>query len=137
MLLNGKRIFVVEDNLRNKTITRVILERQGAKIFFDRSGAKAVEHLRACAPIDLILLDLILPEQLSGFDIFEQIHHEHEFSQIPVVAVSAADAAIAIPKARALGFSGFIGKPIDFIFFPQQLQRILAGESLWVTSRPL
>ena len=133
MILSGKRILIVEDNLSNKAIAQTILERAGAHVVTDRWGVETVERLRRCLPIDLILLDLMLPEQVSGFDVFKRIHQEPGLTQIPVVAVSAADANTAIPEAQALGFSGYISKPIDFLFFSKQIQQILSGESLWVS----
>jgi len=49
-----------------------------------------------------------------------------------VVAVSADNPSEAIPKAKSLGFAGFISKPVDQQAFPFQLQRILDGENLWL-----
>jgi CheY-like chemotaxis protein len=50
---------------------------------------------------------------------------------VPIVAISAAELAIAIPRARELGFSGFISKPIDEALFAKQIAQILAGEQVW------
>src|SRR5579871_6327504 len=105
MYLRGKRVLVIEDNLSNKAIVQALLEREGAKVFVDRWGKELVDRLRVYAPVDLILLDLMLPGQVSGFDVFKQIHQQQEYANIPVVAVSAADASTAIPQAQALGFS--------------------------------
>jgi CheY-like chemotaxis protein len=133
MTLDRKRIFLLDDNISNVTIAQLLLERQGAKVFIARMGIDAVERLRKCAPVDAVLLDLMLYDGPSGYDIFQQIRQLEEFKGVPIVAVSAADASIAIPKAQALGFSGFISKPVDFRYFPQQVQRILAGEIIWYT----
>src|SRR6266478_31626 len=98
MFLSGKRVLVVEDNLSNKAIVQALLEREGARVFVDRWGKEISERLRTYSPIDLILLDLMLPAQVSGFDVFKQIRQREEFSRIPVVAVSAADASEIIPQ---------------------------------------
>ncbi len=131
MLLSDKRIFIVEDNLINSIIVEKLLQQHGATVHLDRWGMDAVNSLRAFAPIHLILLDLMLSNRWSGFDVFNQIRSYQEFADVPIVAVSAADAATAIPETQERGFFGFIGKPIDFKLFPTQIARILAGEHLW------
>ncbi len=133
MLLKGKRIFLVEDNLSNKAIMQMLLEQDGAKVSFDRWGAEALEKLLAALPLDAILLDLMLPGQVSGFDIFQKLRRIDSFRGIPIVAVSAADASVVIPRAQELGFSGFISKPIDFVRFTKQVKAIVDGQTLWIT----
>lgn len=134
MYLNNKRIFVLEDNLENKAIAQLLLERAGATVMVDRWGVETLSHLKRFAPVDAILLDLMLPGMISGYDIFQQIRQEADFNHVPIVAVSAADSSTALPKARALGFSGFISKPIDFRLFAQQIKHVIDGELIWHTS---
>ena len=133
MLLKGKKIFIVEDNLSNKAIMQMLLEQDGAKVAFDRWGAEALAKLLAALPLDLILLDLMLPGHLTGYDICQQIRRIETFRDIPIVAVSAADASTAIPKAQEMGFSGFISKPIDFLRFTKQIKTIVDGTPVWHT----
>jgi len=132
VLLAGKRIFVVEDHAGSNAIVKTLLEREGAKVFIDPWGTETIMYLKVYGPMDVILLDLMLPGQVSGFDVFEEIHQVHQFAKIPIVAVSAVSSTTAIPRAQALGFAGFISKPIDLLLFPKQIRRILAGESLWI-----
>lgn len=131
LLLENKRVFIVEDNLANRAIEQMILERNGAVTAIERYGTTTLERLKAFAPVDIIIMDLMLPNGVSGFDITDEIRTMPEFKQIPVVAVSATDPAEAMPKAMAKGFSGFISKPIDFDQFPAQIARILKGEKIW------
>ncbi len=132
MSLKGKRIFYVEDDVKNKAIAQIILEQAGGVFAFDRWGNEAtIGKLRAFMPIDVILLDLMLPQGVTGYDVFDAIRAQPEFACIPIVAVSAADASAEIPKTRAKGFAGFIGKPVSLQLFPQQLAEILDGGSVW------
>ncbi len=131
MLLSGKRIFIVEDDVGNRSIAQFMLEAQGATIAFDRWGKDAVLRLRAFAPVHLILLDLMLPVPLTGFDVFDQIRANPEFDGIPIVAVSATDAGSVLPKLQEKGFNGFIAKPISFRTFPQQVAAVMNGEEVW------
>jgi len=81
--------------------------------------------------VDLIILDLMLHNGISGYDIFDQIRAVPTYDAVPIVAVSAAEPAIALPKTQRQGFSGFISKPIDDTLFPKQVAQLLAGEQVW------
>lgn len=129
--LQGKRIFIVEDNLSNRVIIQRILERNGAKTAIERYGIGVVAKIKAFSPVDIILMDLMLPDGISGFDVADEIRRVPELSLVPIVAVSASDPAESMPKAMAKGFVGFISKPIDFDLFPNQIARILNGEKIW------
>ncbi len=129
--LKGKRFFIVEDNLMNRTVYQILLRTHGAKVEFDRWGRDTTFLMKTFDDIDLIILDLMLPTGDDGFKIFEQIREISTHNHIPIIAVSASDPSSAIPKAQKLGFSGFIAKPINDELFPDQLIRILNGENIW------
>lgn len=131
MILKGKRIFVVEDNLQNRIIFQKILASSGASVEFERWGKDAAKELQYMKNVDLIILDLMLHGGVSGYDIFNELRALPEFDDIPIIAVSASEPAFAIPQTRKMGFSGFIGKPISKQLFPQQLNQILNGEEVW------
>jgi CheY-like chemotaxis protein len=133
ILLKNKRIFMVEDKVENRSIMQLLLEQQGAKVAFERWGRDTVERLQAFAPVDLILLDLMLPNNVTGYDIFDRIKAVPEFSDIPIVAVSAMDAAVAIPRVREKGFAGFIAKPIEFDGFAYQIAQAINRKPIWNT----
>ena len=130
-LLVDKRIFIIEDGVANQTITYIILSTAGAITDSDRWGFDVVKKLLAFAPVDLIILDLMFPENITGYDIFKQIRGHPSFETVPIVAVSAADPAEAIPRTKALGFTGFIRKPVNTVRFTEQIAKILEGEPIW------
>ncbi|MBL8132363.1 MAG: response regulator [Anaerolineae bacterium] len=130
--LQGKRIFYVEDDVRNRFIVKTILERAGAILDFHYwGGGDLIVRMEAFAPLDMILLDLSLPGGLSGYDVYASIRSRVQFAGVPVVAVSARDASIEIPQAVARGFDGYISKPIDMARFPEQIATALSGVSIW------
>ncbi len=131
MRLQDKRIFLVEDNIGNQTITRTLLEAHGAVIGVHRTGKDVVLHMQNFLPIDLIILDLMLPDGVTGYDIFTFIRDRHEFDGAPIIAMSVIDRSVAVPLAKRRGFSGFISKPINFHSFPQQIAQIIEGHSIW------
>jgi two-component system, cell cycle response regulator DivK len=129
--LKGKRIFYVEDNIQNFALVRILLEQQGAKVEVGRWGTDTLSRLEKFLPVDLILVDLMLPDRISGYDVFCQIRSDPRFTNIPIVATSAADPDIEMNKARVKGFAGYIPKPISILQFPQQISTILQGEAVW------
>lgn len=131
MLLKGKRILIVEDNTLNRVVYQITLGVQGAYIEFDRWGREAVARLKRTRNWDLIILDLMLHGGISGFDIFQEIRTMPQYDAIPIIAISASEPAVAMPRAQELGFSGFIGKPVDETYFAGQIARVIAGEQIW------
>ncbi len=131
MILQNKRIFIVEDDLKNRAIAQLLLEREGAKISFERWGIDTISKLKRFLPVDIILLDLMFPRGVTGYDVFKEIRSHSEFRHIPIVAVSAADASIAVPLTKDMGFAGFIAKPIDFHNFTKQISEIIKGVPVW------
>jgi len=131
MLLKNRRIFLVEDDIANRAIFQMLLERNGAKTAIERWGTDTVPRIQAFMPVDLIVLDLMFPDDISGFDVFDKIRAETALANIPILAVSAMDPSIAIPHTQAKGFNGFIIKPIEYELFAQQIVSLLNGEAVW------
>ena len=114
----------------NQIVFRMSLITQGAFVEFDQWGRDTIEKLDKYNP-DLIILDLMLPNGNSGYDVFKQIREYSEYDNVPIVAISASEPAFALPRTKSMGFSGFIAKPIDETLFPKQMAKILEGEEIW------
>lgn len=130
-ILKHKHIFVVEDNPMNRLIYQVMFVVYETRVTFEPYGQDSLARLKNMSKVDLIVLDLMLPRGVSGFDIFAQIRALPEYNGVPIVAVSAMDPILAIPRAKELGLDGFISKPIDSDVFPEQLAKVLMGEPIW------
>lgn len=128
--LQDRGIFIVEDNLENRMIMRLLLTHHGARVDFDIWGRNTISRLQAFAPVDIILMDLMLGSA-HGSDIFDTIRAVPQFAQVPIVAVSASDPTQAIPMCRRKGFAGFIAKPVNDDLFPHQLIRVMNHETVW------
>ena len=131
MLLSGRRIFLVEDNPENIAVIQILLKNQGAELIVDAYASGQVQRVMAAMPLDLIILDLMLPFGRSGFDVFDELHRTPLLHDVPVVLVTAADAGQTLYEAQQRGFNGFIAKPIDTGLFPQQIAHIIQGGSVW------
>jgi DNA-binding response OmpR family regulator len=136
MLLKDKRIVYIEDDLRNRKLVEMLVTEEGATIWFERWGvpSTALATVIAYWPIDLILLDLMFTHGYSGYDIYSMLRHQALLSKVPIVMVSAADAEVEMFKARQLGLTGYIAKPIDSDLFAQQLKDIMDGQAVWTSS---
>jgi two-component system, cell cycle response regulator DivK len=135
--LKDKRIFIIEDDVVNMSVYTAVLERSGATIIRDFRNLDSLHLLTGYLPVDVILLDLMLRYHVSGYDIFDKLKADPQFAQIPIVAVSAADPQIEISKAKAKGFAGFIGKPIDPLKFPEQIASCIEGHPVWYSRNDL
>ena len=131
-ILAEKRIFIVEDDVTNMAVFAVVLKQSGALVVQDRWNSGTIDFISQEMPIDIILLDLMLRGGISGYDIFAELKTHPELAKIPVVAVSASDPEIEIPKAKAAGFDGFIGKPIALGSFSRQVAACINGERIWI-----
>ncbi len=130
-VLAGKRIVIVEDNVTNMAVYSVAFKMSGAVTIQDPYNTNTLDRIKLNLPIDIILLDLMLRYDMTGYEIFDQLQADPALAAIPVVAISASDPAIEIPKAKMKGFTGFIGKPIDPAKLVEQVAACINGEEVW------
>jgi CheY-like chemotaxis protein len=113
-LVNKKRpqVLVVEDNPINVIVLKKFIEHL-CDADSVTNGAKALQML-ADKPYDMVLLDINLGNaDMTGMDVLRKIQEDQQFSQIPVVAVTAHLIASDIERYKQAGFADFISKPIN------------------------
>lgn len=124
-------ILIVEDNLNNFILMTRLLAFLGVKkCEWKASGWKVLEFAETLGDIDLILMDIALPEA-DGYASLDSLRSDARFEDVPIVAVTADVSASNVERAKQSGFNGFIGKPLDPDRFPEQVRRILQGEEVW------
>lgn len=126
-------VLVVEDNVSNFVLVARLLGFLGIHCEWKTSGYEVVEYADTLPQIDLILMDIRLPYE-DGYTALRKIRASHHLKSIPIIAVTAEASQEQMVKARQSGFDGFLGKPLDPDRFPEQIKRILAGESVWEMS---
>jgi CheY-like chemotaxis protein len=131
MLLKNKRVLLFEDDVTNQAVISVLLKQHGALVLFERWGCQSPDFLKRFLPVDIILLDLMFPRQVSGYQVFDALRAVPEFKAVPIIAVTAADPDAEMPRVRARGFDGFISKPILFNEFGTQILQALDGQPIW------
>lgn len=134
-------VVVIEDNEDNLEllatllsedvgITSLITCTSGTEFFSQIEHNKMLGGEIKGTPIDLILLDLQMPGE-NGYDILAKIRSTPQLKGIKVIAVTANVMSHDILRMQNSGFNGLIGKPIDIMRFPKQIQRIFGGELVW------
>ena len=124
-------ILIVEDNLNNFILMTRLLAFLGIKkCEWKASGWKVLEFAETLGNVDLVLMDMALPDA-DGYQSLASLRSHPRFQTVPIVAVTADTSSENVTRARAAGFNGFIGKPLDPDRFPEQVRRILQGEEVW------
>lgn len=126
-------VLVVEDNVSNFVLIARMLGYMGIHCEWKTSGYEVVEYADTLPRLDLILMDIRLPYE-DGFGALRKIRSSPTLKNTLVIAVTAEASGEQITKARASGFDGFLGKPLDPDRFPDQIRRILAGDPVWELS---
>jgi len=112
-VFQDRKILVAEDDVRNIFALSSILEPKGAKLYIARNGREAIEHLQRTPDIDLVLMDVMMPE-MDGLEAMRQIRKRSErFSKVPIIALTAK----AMSNDRALcieaGANDYVAKPLN------------------------
>jgi two-component system cell cycle response regulator DivK len=124
-------VLVVEDNLNNfLLITRLLAYLGVGHCDWKASGWQVLEYANSLPRVDLILMDIHLPEE-DGYQVLAKLRAHPKFQDTKIVAVTAEATESNLQRARSAGFDGFIGKPLDPDRFPDQIKQILRGTEVW------
>jgi CheY-like chemotaxis protein len=132
--LDGRRILVVEDDVRNIFALSSLLEPKGAKIEIARNGKEALEALarssaqshgaRGNGGIDLVLMDIMMPE-MDGLTAMREIRRRSEFRSLPIIALTAKAMKDDQEQCLAAGANDYIAKPLD-------VEKLLSLVRVWM-----
>jgi len=124
-------VLVVEDNLNNYLLITRLLAYLGVKnCEWKASGWQVLEFANSLPEVDLVLMDIHLPEE-DGYQALARLRAHPKFQNTKIVAVTAEATESNLQRARSAGFDGFIGKPLDADRFPDQIRQILRGSEVW------
>lgn len=110
--LQGKKILLVDDDVRNVYALSSILELYGMNITFAENGLECLELLEAKKDFDLILMDIMMPE-MDGYEAIKRIRENPKTVHLPVIALTAKAMKEDRDKCIEAGASDYIVKPID------------------------
>jgi CheY-like chemotaxis protein len=106
------RILLVDDDVRNLFALASLLEDCGLEVLFSESGQEALEILGTDRHIDLVLMDLMMP-QMDGYETIRAARAMPAVSSLPIIAVTAKAMHGDREKSIAAGASDYITKPVD------------------------
>src|SRR5882672_6489799 len=117
-------ILIVDDYEDNRQMMRKLLEMVGYRVLEADNGLDAVRLTQQERP-SLVIMDLGLP-LLGGIEAAKMIHETPATSEIPIIILSAYDAAIAQDDAIASGCSAYLTKPVDYVSLEKAIRTLLA-----------
>jgi CheY-like chemotaxis protein/signal transduction histidine kinase/HAMP domain-containing protein len=108
----GKKVLVVDDDVRNIFSLTSVLEGQGMEVVFAENGRAAIETLKANPDVDIVLMDVMMPE-MDGYETTQAIRQMEEFHELPIISLTAKAMKGDREKSIASGASDYITKPVD------------------------
>lgn len=111
-VLNNKKILVVDDDMRNVFALTSVLEEKGIEVVVGRNGKEGISKLNENPDIDLILMDIMMPE-MDGYVAIREIRRQGKFKKIPIIAITAKAMKDDKQKCIDAGADEYLTKPID------------------------
>ncbi|MBA2440002.1 MAG: response regulator [Thermoleophilaceae bacterium] len=111
-IFEGKKILLVDDDVRNVFALASVLESRGMEILFAENGKAGIETLRENPDVDLVLMDIMMPE-MDGYEATRRIRGMDEFRRLPIVALTAKAMKGDREKSLTAGASDYVAKPVD------------------------
>jgi len=120
----GKKILIVDDDVRNVFALTSVLEPRGATVLFAENGRRGIETLEQSPDVDLVLMDVMMPE-MDGNETTRAVRSMPAFRELPIVALTAKAMKDDREKSFAAGASDYITKPVD-------IDRLLSVMRTWL-----
>ncbi|HYH80867.1 MAG TPA: response regulator [Longimicrobium sp.] len=111
-LFAGKKVMIVDDDMRNIFSLTSVLESQGMAVVFAENGRDALEVLKAQPDVDIVLMDVMMPE-MDGYETTKAIREMPEHAELPIISLTAKAMKGDREKSIASGASDYITKPVD------------------------
>jgi CheY-like chemotaxis protein len=127
--LEGRRILVVEDDVRNVFALSSILERRGCIIQIARNGLEALQALQqaedgTAEPVDLVLMDIMMPE-MDGLTAMREIRKRPEWQKLPIIALTAKAMKDDQRQCLDAGANDYLAKPLN-------VEKLLSLVRVWM-----
>ncbi len=110
--LAGKEILIVDDDARNAFALSKLLADKGIQVTIARNGRKALELLDETPEINLVLMDIMMPE-MDGYETIAHIRRQPRFRDLPILALTAKAMKGDAEKCLAAGANDYLPKPVD------------------------
>jgi HAMP domain-containing protein/CheY-like chemotaxis protein/signal transduction histidine kinase len=108
----GKKVLLVDDDVRNIFALTALLENHGMEVVFAENGNAALDMIKEHPDVDLILMDIMMPE-MDGYETTQAIRKQAQFADLPIIALTAKAMKGDREKSITAGASDYITKPVD------------------------
>ncbi|WP_236257477.1 HAMP domain-containing protein [Streptomyces hygroscopicus] len=111
-VLHGRRILIVDDDIRNVFALTHVLGRIGMKVKYAENGREGLEALHRDPDVSLVLMDVMMPE-MDGYETIRAIRSTPRLADVPILALTAKVMPGDREKALDSGANGYVPKPVD------------------------
>ncbi|PXX45277.1 response regulator [Undibacterium pigrum] len=123
-IFEGRKILLVDDDVRNIFALTSALEQKGVNVQIGRNGFEAISKLDEVPDIDLVLMDVMMPG-MDGLEATRRIRQDARFQKLPIIAVTAKAMKDDQEQCMQAGATDYLAKPID-------LDRLYALLRIWM-----
>ncbi|WP_400245051.1 ATP-binding protein [Niallia sp. JL1B1071] len=110
--LTGKKVLIIDDDIRNIFSIHAALEEYNIEILFAENGRDGISLLEANPDVDLVLMDIMMPE-MSGLEAISIIREKEDFKTLPIIALTAKAMKHNREQCIEAGASDYISKPVN------------------------
>ncbi|MEK1911628.1 two-component system sensor histidine kinase/response regulator [Pseudomonas chlororaphis] len=111
-VFEGRKVLLVDDDVRNIFALTSALEQKGAIVVIGRNGHEAIAKLNEVEDIDLVLMDVMMPE-MDGYEATQEIRKQPRWRKLPIIAVTAKAMKDDQERCLQAGANDYLAKPID------------------------
>ncbi|HYX53494.1 MAG TPA: response regulator, partial [Candidatus Limnocylindrales bacterium] len=110
--LVGRKVLVVDDDVRNIFALSSVLERRGMKVLTAGTGREAITTLESTPDVAIVLMDIMMPE-MDGYETMQVIRQNQAFRRLPIIALTAKAMKGDREKCLEAGASEYLAKPVN------------------------
>jgi CheY-like chemotaxis protein/two-component sensor histidine kinase len=122
--LVGKKVLVVDDDVRNIFALSSVIERRGMTVITAGTGREAIAKLDSTPDIAIVLMDIMMPE-MDGYETMQVIRQNSSFRRLPIIALTAKAMKGDREKCLEAGASEYLAKPVN-------TEQLLSSLRMWL-----
>jgi len=122
--LIGRKVLVVDDDVRNIFALSSVLERRGMSVLTAGTGREAIEIIESTPDLGIVLMDIMMPE-MDGYETMQVIRQNPMFRRLPIIALTAKAMKGDREKCLEAGASEYLAKPVN-------TEQLLSALRMWL-----
>ena len=122
--LVGKKVLIVDDDVRNIFALSSVLERRGMTVLTAGTGREAIATVESTSDLSIVLMDIMMPE-MDGYETMQVIRQNPQFRRLPIIALTAKAMKGDREKCLEAGASEYLAKPVN-------TEQLLSACRMWL-----